>query len=107
MYKADGFNVAVQDGEAAGQSVPHVHCHVIPRKVGDAGGGDKVHEWLEGEEGDLGQHQKDAEAGKREQRKGEWASDEDRKPRTEEEMEAEARWLREEMEKDAQSDGKL
>ncbi|KAF2171653.1 hypothetical protein M409DRAFT_63284 [Zasmidium cellare ATCC 36951] len=88
VYKADAFNVAVQDGEAAGQTVPHVHCHVIPRTKGDPGGGDKVHEWLEGEEGDVGRHQR------------EWPRDEDRKPRGKEEMEREARWLREELEKD-------
>jgi bis(5'-adenosyl)-triphosphatase len=30
------FNVAVQDGRAAGQSVPHVHVHILPRKsIGD------------------------------------------------------------------------
>lgn len=25
------FNLAIQDGEEAGQTVPHVHCHIIPR----------------------------------------------------------------------------
>lgn len=103
VYKAEAFNVAVQDGEAAGQSVPHVHCHVIPRVTGDPGGGDKVHEWLEGEEGNVGKHQKEA----KEREKGEWAKDEDRQPRSMEEMEKEARWLREEMEKDQEAEGKL
>jgi histidine triad (HIT) family protein len=31
----DGVNVFVADGEAAGQEVPHVHVHLIPRTVGD------------------------------------------------------------------------
>ena len=31
----DGFNVGVNDGVAAGQTVPHVHVHVIPRRTGD------------------------------------------------------------------------
>jgi diadenosine tetraphosphate (Ap4A) HIT family hydrolase len=31
----DGFNVGVNDGPAAGQTVPHAHVHVIPRRVGD------------------------------------------------------------------------
>ncbi|KAK5118496.1 hypothetical protein LTR62_003011 [Meristemomyces frigidus] len=103
LYKADAFNVAVQDGEAAGQSVPHVHCHVIPRQREDAGGDDKVHQWLEGEEGDVGKHQSEAEGDSKQ-----WAKDEDRKPRGKQEMEAEAGWLREEMSKDEQSEaGKL
>ena len=34
-YNAGGFNVAVQDGRVAGQSVPHVHVHILPRKAGD------------------------------------------------------------------------
>ena len=109
VYKADGFNVAVQDGAAAGQSVPHVHCHVIPRGFGDSAaqaGDDTIHKWLEGEEGDVGQHQKDAEASNGRQ-KGQWANDEDRKPRSKEEMNKEAAWLREEMAKDDAADGKL
>nr|POE54451.1 bis(5'-nucleosyl)-tetraphosphatase [asymmetrical] [Quercus suber] len=102
VYRAEAFNVAVQDGEAAGQSVPHVHCHVIPRVKGDSGEGDKVHEWLEGEEGDVGRHQEES-AGERKSK--EWAKDEERKPRSMEEMVKEARWLREEMERDALEDG--
>ena len=31
-----GFNVGVNDGEAAGQTVMHAHIHVIPRYTGDA-----------------------------------------------------------------------
>ena len=27
--------IAVHDGRVAGQSVPHVHVHVLPRKAGD------------------------------------------------------------------------
>jgi diadenosine tetraphosphate (Ap4A) HIT family hydrolase len=30
-----GFNIGVNDGRAAGQTVPHAHVHVIPRYVGD------------------------------------------------------------------------
>ena len=33
--KPDGFNVGVNDGAAAGQTVPQVHVHVIPRYLGD------------------------------------------------------------------------
>lgn len=31
----DGFNVGLNCGAAAGQTVPHVHLHVIPRLTGD------------------------------------------------------------------------
>jgi len=33
--KPDGFNVGVNDGVAAGQTVMHAHVHVIPRRSGD------------------------------------------------------------------------
>jgi diadenosine tetraphosphate (Ap4A) HIT family hydrolase len=33
--KPDGFNVGVNDGPAAGQTVLHAHVHVIPRRHGD------------------------------------------------------------------------
>ncbi|RQG92950.1 HIT family protein [Natrarchaeobius halalkaliphilus] len=35
---ADASTVAFNNGEAAGQEVPHVHCHIIPRFDGDGGG---------------------------------------------------------------------
>jgi len=34
-YKPGGYNIGVNDGQAAGQSVFHVHIHVIPRYKGD------------------------------------------------------------------------
>lgn len=33
--KIDGANVFLSDGEVAGQEVPHVHLHVVPRFTGD------------------------------------------------------------------------
>jgi histidine triad (HIT) family protein len=35
---ADATTVAFNNGEAAGQEVPHVHGHVVPRFEDDAGG---------------------------------------------------------------------
>lgn len=35
---ADGTTVAFNNGTAAGQEVPHVHCHVVPRFEDDDGG---------------------------------------------------------------------
>jgi ATP adenylyltransferase len=34
---ADGFNYAWNEGKVGGQSVPHFHLHMLPRKEGDAG----------------------------------------------------------------------
>ncbi len=31
----DGFNIGINDGAAAGQTVPHLHLHLIPRYAGD------------------------------------------------------------------------
>ena len=31
----DGFNVGVNDGVAAGQTVMHLHVHLVPRYTGD------------------------------------------------------------------------
>jgi diadenosine tetraphosphate (Ap4A) HIT family hydrolase len=33
--KPDGFNIGVNDGLAAGQTVEHAHVHVIPRYTSD------------------------------------------------------------------------
>jgi diadenosine tetraphosphate (Ap4A) HIT family hydrolase len=33
--KPDGFNVGINDGVAAGQTVMHLHIHLIPRFLGD------------------------------------------------------------------------
>ncbi len=33
--RADGYTLLVNDGPAAGQHVPHVHVHVVPRSHGD------------------------------------------------------------------------
>lgn len=37
VFDAEGFNHAWNENEVAGQAVPHIHIHVLPRKVGDAG----------------------------------------------------------------------
>lgn len=34
-FHPDGYNIGVNVGESAGQSVFHVHMHIIPRYTGD------------------------------------------------------------------------
>jgi diadenosine tetraphosphate (Ap4A) HIT family hydrolase len=34
-YGPDAFNLGINDGAAAGQTVPHLHLHLIPRYAGD------------------------------------------------------------------------
>lgn len=34
---AEGFNIAWNEGVMAGQSIDHLHIHVVPRKDGDTG----------------------------------------------------------------------
>ena len=36
QYAPDGYNIGINDGVAAGQTVMHLHVHVIPRYAGDA-----------------------------------------------------------------------
>lgn len=125
VYGASSLNIAIQDGVDAGQSVPHVHTHIIPRKGRDLdhrGGTDAVYELLDGEEGDIGRVQRefgtDARSGSgsvtgevRRQQEDDAKSggrrtrfpavdDRERKPRSMEEMEAEAEMLAREMEKE-------
>jgi histidine triad (HIT) family protein len=37
VFNTVDFQVSVHDGPTAGQEVPHVHIHVIPREPGDGG----------------------------------------------------------------------
>lgn len=54
------FNIALQDGPEAGQTVAHVHVHVIPRvrgvsaKPDDGTAGDALYEQMAGEAGNVG-----------------------------------------------------
>lgn len=37
-FDTTDFTVTIHDGPLAGQEIPHVHVHVIPRLAGDGGG---------------------------------------------------------------------
>jgi diadenosine tetraphosphate (Ap4A) HIT family hydrolase len=34
-FKLDSFNIGINDGPAAGQTIPHLHMHLIPRYNSD------------------------------------------------------------------------
>ncbi|KAI4202987.1 MAG: hypothetical protein LQ350_002204 [Teloschistes chrysophthalmus] len=97
VYGASSLNIAIQDGPAAGQSVPHLHTHIIPRQNSDLdehGGGDAIYGMLEGNDGDVGKH-----LWERSNRRPKFPAvdDSSREPRTEEEMAEEAQRLAREM----------
>jgi len=54
---ADAANVGINDGEAAGQEVPHVHVHLVPRFESD--GGAPIHA-VGGQRPDLSDEELDA-----------------------------------------------
>ena len=35
VHAPDGYNIGINNGAAAGQTVMHVHMHLIPRYAGD------------------------------------------------------------------------
>lgn len=37
VFNAEGFHFVWNEGKAAGQSLPHFHLHIVPRKQGDTG----------------------------------------------------------------------
>ncbi|KAI9490775.1 HIT-like domain-containing protein [Zychaea mexicana] len=75
QYQCTSLTNVIQDGPQAGQTVPHVHMHVIPRKVGDWANNDDIYDEL-------------AEKNKIR------VDNEERMPRSEQEMKQEADMLR-------------
>jgi len=92
-YGADGLTIACQDGKAAGQTVPHIHFHLLPRKFkGDrfSDKNDEIYPELERNEESL---PTELQASPRTSEPLKVDADEARRPRSMEEMEEEARWL--------------
>lgn len=103
VFNASALNIAIQDGADAGQSVPHVHAHIIPRSSGDLkdrGGQDAIYGMMDGEQGDLGRQLRDRRGEEGRAKFPAVDADESRKPRSDEEMIKEAEWLAQEMEKE-------
>ena len=42
-HLCEGFNLIIQDGKAAGQTVPHVHMHIVPRCTNDLANNNDVY----------------------------------------------------------------
>ncbi|MCJ1467801.1 hypothetical protein MMC07_006426 [Pseudocyphellaria aurata] len=96
VYHASSLNIAIQDGADAGQSVPHVHAHIIPRQKADLDGSDAIYGMLEGEDGDVGKHLQQRPVGRPKFPKVDEGT---RQPRSEAEMVEEAQRLALEMQK--------
>ncbi|KAG8726082.1 hypothetical protein FRC12_023724 [Ceratobasidium sp. 428] len=93
-YKSEALTIACQDGPAAGQSVPHVHVHILPRRFTDFNGNnDQVYPILEEAEGRLPDQLRAISDSKTKVPEPIKVDDENRTPRTLEEMEKEAAWL--------------
>ncbi|CAL8403579.1 unnamed protein product, partial [Arctogadus glacialis] len=43
-FNASSLTIAIQDGPEAGQTVKHVHVHILPRKVGDFERNDSIYD---------------------------------------------------------------
>ncbi len=100
VYKATSLNIAMQDGADAGQSVPHLHTHIIPRKrsdLDDRGGSDAIYSMIDSEDGNVGKHLREMSEDRPQFPE---VDNEARKPRSIEEMADEARKLAQEMEQE-------
>lgn len=47
FYKVDSTTISVQNGPLAGQSIPHVHVHILPRREGDFAENDDIYKELQ------------------------------------------------------------
>ncbi|KNE57182.1 hypothetical protein AMAG_02927 [Allomyces macrogynus ATCC 38327] len=83
-FQGESLTFAIQDGPAAGQTVHHVHVHVIPRRRADFANNDDIYGEIDVQE----------QAGLHRSLQQGMDADENRKARTLAEMEVESRMLR-------------
>ncbi|KAF9402407.1 hypothetical protein BGX21_010193 [Mortierella sp. AD011] len=85
-YGGTSLTIACQDGPEAGQSVPHCHIHIIPRRLGDFANNDDIYNEITQNTKEL--LTKSDPAAETERKTG--VDNEERKPRSEQEMAQEA-----------------
>lgn len=84
-HQASSLTLTIQDGPDAGQTVPHVHVHVLPRKSGDFVPNDQVYDEIDSASKEYGTVRKQQNL------------DEARQERSPEEMAEEARVYKESL----------
>ncbi|KAJ3152176.1 hypothetical protein HDU89_001395 [Geranomyces variabilis] len=89
QYKAESLTITIQDGVQAGQTVPHVHVHLIPRRTGDWADNNDIYPEIDEKERELGETLKQKTTTKKKV-----IDDENRQQRTPEDMASEAKVLR-------------
>ncbi|KAK6928859.1 HIT-like domain [Dillenia turbinata] len=52
-HRASSLTLNIQDGPVAGQTVPHVHIHILPRKEGDFERNDDIYDAIDKNEVEL------------------------------------------------------
>lgn len=87
LYKTSSVNIGISDGVLAGQSVPHVHAHVIPRQYEGDYDDDALY-------GDMAKNDSEWDAARKVQG---FDTSGPRPARTDHDMAKEAAWLRTEM----------
>ncbi|GIL98845.1 hypothetical protein Vretimale_4153 [Volvox reticuliferus] len=95
QYGAQSLTLAIQDGAFAGQTVPHVHIHVLPRKAGDFPRNDEVYDAIDHKAIEYDKAAKAAQSTDANSGPGEKLDlDKERRARTDGEMAEEATLLR-------------
>ena len=47
LHGVSSLSITIQDGPLAGQTVPHLHMHLLPRRAGDFGHNDQVYDAID------------------------------------------------------------
>ena len=53
VFNCNGFDWTIQDGVSAGQTIPHLHLHIIPRKPFDITKGEEWYSKIPGNEAQM------------------------------------------------------